>query len=444
MKRMAVVAIVGKPNSGKSTLFNRIVRRRRAITHATRGVTRDTVEERVVWTGVEFILVDTGGFSLGKRDHLDDEVRARVQRAAAEAAVIIFVGDVDTGPTDEDDALLRDLRSERGKMILAVNKVESDADRWNVHEFHRLGFKDLHEVSALHGREIGELLSDVVARLPRRPASRETEPLAIAIVGRPNVGKSSLVNALVGEDRNIVAEKPGTTRDSINILVRRHGKEFILIDTAGVKRRARTEKGLAAISSFKSLASARSADIVVFMLDASCPISRQDARVASEGHRARRGMIIVLNKWDLVEKDSLTADRFIAMVRDAMPFLSYPPILTISALTGLRVEKILPLAVRIQEEREKRVATSALNKCIETIVEHNPPSYFAGGTGKIYYATQTGTKPPTFTLFVNKASYFPRSYTRYINNQLRKMFTFEGTAITISLKSKERRGCTSF
>jgi GTP-binding protein len=438
MKRMALVAIVGKPNSGKSTLFNRIIKRRKAIAHATRGVTRDAVEEKVVWSGVEFILVDTGGFSLGKRDHLDDEVRERVQRAAAEAAVIIFVADVDTGPTDEDDALLRDLRRERGKMVLAVNKVENDADRWSVHEFHRLGFKDVHEVSALHGRGIGELLDDVVARLPRKPASREAEPLAIAIVGRPNVGKSSLVNALVGEDRNIVAEKPGTTRDSIHILVRRHGREFMLVDTAGVKRRSRTEKGLAAITSFKSLASARSADIVLFMLDASCPISRQDARVASEGHRARKGMIILINKWDLVEKDSTTADRHIAMVREAMPFLSYAPIITVSALTGLRVEKILPFTVRIQEEREKRIATSELNRCIESILETNPPSYYSGGSGKIYYATQTGTKPPTFTLFVNKASYFPRSYTRYINNQMRKRFTFEGTAITISLKSKER------
>jgi GTP-binding protein len=323
-------------------------------------------------------------------------------------------------------------------MILVVNKVENDADRWNVHDFHRFGFKDVHEVSALHGLGIGELLTEVAARLPRRKTTAQSEPLALAIIGKPNVGKSSLVNALVGTDRNIVAEKPGTTRDSISIVVRRHGREFILIDTAGVKRRARTEKGLAAIASFKSLASARSADIVLFMLDASQPVSRQDARVASEGHRARKGMIVLLNKWDLIERDAGSADRFIATTREALPFLSYAPVLTVSALTGLRVEKILPLAVRIQEGREKRIRTSALNKVVERIVEENPPSYYAGGAGKIYYATQTGTKPPTFTLFVNKASYFPRSYIRYVNNQMRKMFTFEGTAITISLVSKER------
>jgi GTP-binding protein len=438
MKRAPMVAIVGKPNSGKSTLFNRIIKRRKAIAHATRGATRDTIEERVLWSGVEFILMDTGGFGMGAPEHLDKEVRERVRRAADEAAVVIFVADVDTGPTEEDDALLRDLRSARGKMICAVNKVENDADRWSVHDFHRLGFKDLHAVSALHGTGIGELLDDVVARLPRRKAAPRVEPLVIAIVGKPNVGKSSLANALAGSERNIVAEKPGTTRDSIGILIRRAGREFIIVDTAGVKRRSRTDRGLAAIVSLKSLASARGADIVLCMLDASQAISRQDVRVASEGHRARKGMIILVNKWDLVEKDSKTAQRFDATVREAMPFLFYAPILTVSALTRLRVDKILPLVVRVEQEREKAISTSDLNRCIQRIIDLNPPSHYAGGTGKVYYATQTGTKPPTFTFFVNKASYFPRSYIRYINNGMRKIFTFDGTAITISLKSKER------
>jgi GTP-binding protein len=439
MKRIPIVAIIGKPNAGKSTLFNRIVGRRKAIMHATPGVTRDSVEERVEWNGIPFLLVDTGGFTTGSRDQITADVRARVKRIIKEASVVILVADVDTGLTGEDESIMRETRRERDKMVLAVNKVENDADQWSAHEFHRLGLSNMYTVSSLHGSGIGELLDEVVSRLPRKPVTQGETPLAIAIVGKPNVGKSSLINALAGEERNIVSEAGGTTRDSVNILVRREGREFILVDTAGVKRRSRTERGLGAITSFRSLASARNADVVAVMIDASEPVSRQDVRVASEGHRARKGMMILINKWDLVEeKDSMTVNRYIESVRRAMPFLSYAPVITVSALTGLRIERILPLALGIQTARERAIATSRLNRTIERIVNESPPSYHAGGIGRIYYATQTGTKPPTFTLFVNKAAYFPRSYIRYINNQLRKVFTFEGTAITISLKSKER------
>jgi len=438
VKRIPVVAIVGKPNAGKSALFNRIVKRRRAITHATPGVTRDIVEERVVWNGVEFLLRDTGGFLAGSKDRITAEIAERVRKAARDAAVVVFLADVDTGVTSEDEALMHVLTSYREKIILAVNKVENDADRWNVHDFHRLGLGEIHPVSALHGTGIGDLLDEVVSNLPKKAAPDIEEPLTIAIVGKPNVGKSSLVNALVGEERNIVSETPGTTRDSVDVHVRREGKEFVLIDTAGVKRRARTRKGLDAVTSFRSLSSARNAEVVLVMIDASQPISRQDVRVASEGHRARKGMIILINKWDLVEKDAGTLARYLDSVRSEFAFLSYAPVLTISALTWQRVEKILPLALKVPTAREMRLSTSQLNRIIEGIMEKNPPSYYAGGSGKIYYATQTGIKPPTFRLFVNKASYFPRSYTRYINNEIRKLFTFEGTTITISLKSKER------
>jgi GTP-binding protein len=437
MKRPPHVAIVGKPNSGKSTLFNRIIGSRSAITHALPGVTRDTMAEPVVWNGVEFTLIDTGGFASGVEDPLQREISSRVEKAALEADVIVFIADIDSGPTKEDEDLLDALREIRGKIILVVNKVENDEDRWSAAEFYRLGFKDMHTISALHGIGIGELLDDVVNRLPRRPQPRTESPLKIAIVGKPNVGKSSLVNFLIGEKRNIVSEEPGTTRDAVNLRLRYHGRDLILVDTAGIKRRSRTERGLGTISSIKSLDSIRFADVVMLMLDASQEITRQDTRIGGEAHKARKGVIILLNKWDIVEKEGSTHERYLEKVRDSMKFLSYAPVLAISATTGLRTHKIFPLCLKIADAREKRIPTHSLNELIKRIVEENPPRFSKGGTGKMYYMTQTGVKPPTFTLFVNKSSYFHRSYVRYINNRVRKLFTFEGTAITISLRSKK-------
>jgi GTP-binding protein len=438
MKRRSIVAIVGKPNSGKSTLFNRIIGSRSAITHPAPGVTRDRMEEPALWNGVEFTLVDTGGFAFDRDDPLQEEITERVSKTAREADVVIFLAEVDTGPTKEDETLLRALRGIREKILLAVNKVDNDNDRWETADFYRLGFDKLYLVSALHGTGIGDLLDDVVGRLPRRPLHREESSVRITIVGKPNVGKSSLVNALVGEERNIVSEEPGTTRDAVNLRIRYHGRELMLIDTAGIKRRSRTERGLGSISSLMSLKSMRYADVVLVMLDASGEITRQDTRIAGEAHKARKGVVLLLNKWDLVERETGAYERHVSNVRRSMQFLSYAPVLAISALTGLRLGRIFPLCLKIEEERTKKISTSELNTLVERIADENPPRFYKGGTGKMYYMTQTGVKPPTFTLFVNKSSYFHRSYVRYINNNVRKMFTFEGTAITISLRSKKR------
>jgi GTP-binding protein len=438
MKRPSLVAIVGKPNSGKSTLFNRITGSRSAITHSLPGVTRDAMEEPVVWNGVEFTLVDTGGFAPAAEHSLQREISERVEKKALEADVVIFVADIDSGPTTEDENLLKALRRVHAKIILAVNKVESEQDRWSAAEFHRLGFKDIHQISALHGVGIGDLLDDVVGRLPRRSQPRTESPLRIAIVGKPNVGKSSLVNSLVGEERNIVSEEPGTTRDAVNLRLKYHGRDLVLVDTAGIKRRSRTERGLASISSLKSLESIRFADVVLLMLDASEEITRQDTRIGGEAHKARKGVVVLLNKWDLIAKERSTYERYLEKVRESMQFLSYAPVLTVSALTGLRLDRIFPLCIKIEAERRKRIPTHMLNDLVERLAEENPPRFYKGGTGRMYYMTQTGINPPSFTLFVNKAAYFHRSYVRYINNRVRKMFTFEGTAITISLRSKKR------
>lgn len=439
MKKLPKVVIIGKTNSGKSTLFNRIVGRRVSLAHETRGATRDVIEEKVTWNGIAFILVDTGGFSMDAKDEISLAVRDKVLSAVREAAVLVLLADVRTGPTEEDEKLVEMLNTTRDRIMLAVNKVENEEDRWSIHEFHRLGLDEPRAISALNGIGIGDLLDEIVARLPARMAKTSEEVITVAIVGKPNVGKSSLVNAILGEPRNIVSVIPGTTRDTVNVLVKRCGREFLLLDTAGVKRRARTEKGLAAIASSRSLSSARNADVVLVVVDASVPVSRQDVRIASEGHKARRGMAVLLNKWDRVEKDSKTESEVVRSVREAMAFLYYAPVLTVSALTGLRVGLILPMVERIARSRRIEIPTARLNRAIESFVAANPPRFYSGGSGKIYYATQTGIEPPTFTLFVNKAAYFPRSYIRYINNQLRKMFTFEGTAIKIALKSKERK-----
>jgi len=440
MSREFTVVIVGKPNSGKSTLFNRIVGKREALTHATPGVTRDIIEEMVSWNGARFKIIDTGGFCFTRGDYLNEEITGRVLEASRNADVIIFLVDSLTGLTSEDQELFRNIRKMHDKIVCAANKVDNEKSISNVNEFYSLGFSKIFPVSAIQGRGVGDLLDEVVSRLPsvRPPLTSEEQPLRISIIGKPNVGKSSILNRLIGNERNIVAETPGTTRDSINLHIKYHGKDVVIIDTAGIKKKYKKERGLEGLTVMKSLRSVDEADIVIAVIDASrYQITRQDMRVISMGHKARKGIIIIFNKWDLVDTDLFSFGDFQKIVYDSLPFVKYAPMLTVSALSGKRLSRILPLCFQIQEGRTKRIRTPKLNKELGRITDLNPPSFYRGGTGKIYYATQIDTKPPTFKLFVNNSAYFPRSYRRYINNQLRKVFTFEGTAVRLLFNSRE-------
>ncbi|UCG52987.1 MAG: ribosome biogenesis GTPase Der [Candidatus Latescibacterota bacterium] len=434
MKTPARVAIVGRPNVGKSTLFNRIARKRTALVHPTPGVTRDVQRHESEWNGVVFEIIDTGGLFSGVDDALLQEVERRALREAMSADTMIFVTDAETGVTTADEEVAKQLRTVEVPVILAVNKTEKRKNEHAAAEFYRLGFEKVFPISALHGDGVGDLLDDLVAALPKRRATSPDRDLKLAVVGCPNVGKSSLVNRVVGSDAAIVDSRPGTTRDSIDTVVRWHGRTVVLVDTAGIKRRSRTRNGLTALTAIKSIDAISRADVVVMVLDASREISAQDVRVASYAHKSAKGIMLCVNKWDLVKKDSSTAPDFEKKIRRSFAFLSYAPILFVSALEGQRVSRIFTLAWRIKETREKRISTSEVNRFIEETTGRTPPPSHGGGNGKIYYATQAEVSPPTFSLSVNKRAYFGRSYLRFLNNRLREKFGFEGTLIRLRLK----------
>ncbi|MBP2680849.1 MAG: small GTP-binding protein [Candidatus Krumholzibacteriota bacterium] len=433
-KSPARVAIVGRPNVGKSTLFNRITRTRMALVHATPGVTRDVQRCEAEWNGVAFEVIDTGGLFSGVEDPLFLEVEKRALREALSADAVILVTDATSGLTTADAEVAGQFRSTRAPVLVAVNKSEGREARHADAEFFRFGFAAVFAVSAIHGDGVGDLLDDLVERLPKRGSAAVEDDLKLAVVGCPNVGKSSIVNRLVGSEANIVDSRPGTTRDSIDVRVRWEGRSIVLVDTAGIKRKARTTDGLSALSALKSIDSISRADVVALVLDASRPVSNQDVKVGSYAHKAAKGVMILANKWDLVAKETRTASDYEKTMREALSFLSYAPIVFVSALDGQRVSRIFPMAWRIQEARDKRLATSEVNVFFQELAEKNPPPSYAGGNGRIYYATQIETAPPTFSLSVNKRAFFSRSYLRFLNNRLRERFGFEGTLLRLRLK----------
>jgi len=440
--RKPLVAIVGRPNVGKSTLFNRIIGERRAIVEDIAGTTRDRMYAEADWNGVPFDVIDTGGLQ-DEREIASStslEISESTQRQALfaieEADLLLFLVDGEIGVTAGDHEVADLVRRSGVESLLVVNKTESRTRQDAAVDFYELGLGDPIPVSSLHGMGVGDLLDEVVARIPKvEPEEAENLP-SIAIVGRPNVGKSAILNALTGDARHIVSDVPGTTRDAIDTEINWAGQRVKLIDTAGIRRRGRIDRGIEKFSVIRSFRAIERCDVAVLVLDATEPFTAQDQHVAGFVADAKKGIILVVNKWDLIEKDNKTMSEFMAKAGEAFEFLPYAPIIFTSALTGQRLDKIMETALSIMTERSRRVPTGELNKLLrEVIVRHAPPTK-PGKWLKIYYVTQAATEPPTFVFFVNAPENVHFSYRRFLENTLRDEYGFTGTPIVIRIRGR--------
>jgi GTP-binding protein len=409
-----------------------------AIVEDVPGVTRDRLYQDAEWSGRKFTLVDTGGLDYREDGEIVSHVRKQAEIAIAEADLVLFVVDARAGLTGTDEDVARVLRRSDKPVLLVANKVEHFDRVHELYEFFGLGLGDPVPVSAAQGMNTGELLDLIVQKLP--PAAEEDEDddvVKIAVIGRPNVGKSSLVNAILGEQRVIVSDVPGTTRDAIDTYITRRDKKYLLIDTAGIRRRSKIDLPTEKYSVIRSLRAVDRSDVVLVLIDAVEKLTEQDKRIAGYAHEKGRGSILVVNKWDLVEKDDRTANRYIEELRDGLGFMQYDPVLFVSALTGQRVQRVLELVDYVSEQQNMRISTANLNDLIRECVLHNPPPQEKGRRMKIFYATQAGVKPPTFFLFVNEPELMHFSYLRYLENQLRSAYGFEGTPIRILTRRRE-------
>jgi GTP-binding protein len=440
-----IVALVGRPNVGKSTLFNRLIGERRAIVQNEPGTTRDRVYGSAEWVGVEFTVIDTGGLmdedEVGVRPdntetYIAQQTRSQASAAITEADVIVFLVDTMTGPTAGDMEIADMLRRADKPTILASNKADSVNRRDLVYEFYELGLGEPIGISAYHGNGTGDLLDKVVENLPDAEEEEETEGPKVAIVGRPNVGKSRLLNALLGQERSIVSDQPGTTRDSLDTQIEWEGQPITLIDTAGIRRRGRVEHGIERVSVMRSMRAIDRADVVLLLIDATEDFTAQDLHIAGYVEEQKKGLVVVVNKWDLIEKDSHTMEDYRARAARQLDFMSYAPVVFISAKLGLRVGQVLDAALAVIEERDKRVSTAQLNKVLkDAVAKHQPPSR-PGKWVKFFYATQADTSPPTFLFFCNDPKAIHFSYRRYLENELRDAFGFSGTPLRLSFRSR--------
>ena len=447
-----LVALVGRPNVGKSTLFNRLVGQRKSVISDIPGTTRDRVEGDVSWNGVEFMLIDTGGLEVyqpkGTRDvsplaegSLDfvEQIRSQAMLAIETADLIVMVVDTRQGITAADEDIAVVLQKTNRPVLIAANKMDNQDQYDETLEFYGLGLGEVVGLSAIHGRGSGDLLDTIIENLPNAPEveyDEEDETLRIAIVGRPNVGKSSLLNKLLGEDRAIVSDLSGTTRDALDTNLKWHGKDLTLIDTAGIRRRGRIERGIEKYSVLRALKAIERSDVALLLIDATEGVTAQDTHIAGMVLDRMKSAIVIINKWDLIEKDSYTMNTYIDHVRQELNFMPWTPVLFISALTGQRIHQVLETAFAVWDERFRRIPTSDLNRIVRHAIAEHPPTARGTRMLKIYYATQVRVDPPTFLFHVNDSQLVHFSYERYLENRIRTTYPMTGTPIRLSFRNR--------
>lgn len=432
-----VVAIIGRPNVGKSTLFNRLVGGRVAIVDAVAGVTRDRHYGKTEWNGKEFSVIDTGGYIKGSDDAFEAEIRRQVEIAIAEATILVFVVDVVDGVTEYDKEVAKIIRKSKKPVLLTVNKVDNNERGAYAAEFYSLGLGDIYSISSISGSGTGELLDELVKRLPFDSALEEMADLPkIAILGRPNVGKSSLTNALLGNERNIVTDIAGTTRDTIHTHYKAFGHDFWLIDTAGIRRKSRVHEDLEFYSVMRSLRALEDCDVVVLMIDATQGFESQDQAIFSLAEKNKKGIVIVVNKWDLVEKENNSTKKYEEQIREKIaPFRDVPIVFT-SATEKQRILKAVEVAIQVYHNRSNRIATSKLNDFFLPLIENHGPPAIKGKHVKIKYVTQLKIRVPTIVFFCNLPQYINEDYKRYLENKLRENFDFSGVPLTMAFRKK--------
>ena len=432
----AIVAIVGRPNVGKSTFFNRLIKRREAIVDAGSGVTRDRHYGKTDWNGVEFSVIDTGGYLAGGDDTFQKEIDKQVNLAIDEADAIIFMVNVEDGLTGMDESVAALLRKSKKPVFVVVNKVDSNNRRDDAHEFYALGFEHLFSISSINGSGTGDLLDELVKSLPEKEQKEEENLPRFAVVGRPNAGKSSFINALIGEDRYIVTDIAGTTRDAIDTRYNRFGFEFNLVDTAGIRRKSKVKEDLEFYSVMRSIRAIEHSDVCILMLDATRGFESQDANIFWLAQRNRKGIVILVNKWDLVEKENNTAKAYEAAIRKEIEPFTDVPIIFVSALNKQRIYKAIETAVEVYNNRTKRIPTRQLNEVMLPIIENYPPPAIKGKYVKIKFCTQLPTPMPQFAFFANLPQYVKDPYRRFIENKLRENFDFKGVPIDVYFRQK--------
>ena len=433
-----IVAIIGRPNVGKSTLFNRLLKRRIAVVHDQPGITRDRNYAFTTWNRKGFYLVDTGGYVPSNNTAIEKLIKAQAEIAIEEADLVLFLVDAKVGAQSVDLEIAQRLRKAKKQVLLVANKVDGARDEAEVYVLSKLGLGEVIPVSALAGRNIGDLLDHIISNLPQEidyPENKDS--IMVAVIGRPNVGKSSFVNALLGTEKLIVSETPGTTRDAIDTEIELDGQSYTLIDTAGLRRKTKIKESLEYYTTLRTLRSIERCDVALILTEAQVGFSNQDAKIISEVMDLRKGMVLGINKWDLVDKDDKTADRYTKALKEEAPYIKYVPIIYISAKTRQRVKTAMELVLQVYNERKKRIETSELNEKLEKDIEAKPPASAKGRYIKIYYVTQTGIQPPTFVFFCNYPELLQKSYLRYLENKIREHFGFLGNPIRIKVRKRD-------